>query len=443
MHSALAMINDLLQPFENGKEYRDNTDELLIYGYAHQYADMNDIPNCIIDLIKIFKKNEILVWKVTDYNTLKLVNVIDIKSYYILGGENIMFVTNNGSLHCIGDNDCGQFLIDKSIVPRVGIEKPFKSLFFGSEYNRKIKLISEGVYSNHNFVVLENDDIYSFGSNEHGELGIDKVTSWDNNETYLNAQKVDIFQIKQWVNNKECVLSIRCGARHSIILTCSPNNNIYGCGRNTFGQLGLGHCDTPCLVFTLNEALIDIKCKIINCGINSSYVIDYDGNLWVFGSCNNGRLGLGDITNDQLSPIKINFFKNKNIKIEQIGCGDRHACCLSDDNNVYTFGCNYYGQCGNGTNDDVLLPFHVEIERIIKAECGSRDTKLLDKDNNIYTFGYNEYGECLLDPQKFGDSILSPHFVSFDVLKSKQVQDDYFAKIIDIKSAAHTFIVTD
>ena len=64
--------------------------------------------------------------------------------------------------------------------------------------------------------------------------------------------------------------------------------------------------------------------QIISCASSSSFLIDFEGNLWSFGCNEFGQLGHGDKTNIN-TPKIVNTLKN----IQQIsyGCCGRHFFC--------------------------------------------------------------------------------------------------------------------
>eukprot|EP01084_Bolivina_argentea_P024316 45322_1 len=465
---SIAILNDLLQYFQDEVEVNNRavshvshvSHDLLIFGYTRMYLQNKYLIAFevgIIDLIKQYEMDSLYIWRSEEGNGgIKHMNIKDVNACFMNGGENIMMMTKHGSVFCVGINSANCFgmdLSDLSIeeINRLdyeddiyGADNPMEHNYFGIKYNRKIKFISEGVYGHHNFAVLQNNDIYGFGGdNGCGELGIPPRNENENEDTdyhpFLVPRKININ-----FKSKETIISVKCGGYFSMILTCSPSNNVWTCGDNECGQLGLGHTQNGD-EFTLIKSLIDVKCIDINCGINSSYIIDNNKNVWSFGAHDNGRLGIGaHITDDQLSPVKIGYFIENNIKIKQLKCGDRHVCCISDTNDAFTFGHNEYGQCGNGTTNDVFLPFKIIIKNakiITKIECGSANTKLLDKESNLYLFGLN-WRSFLHPDDSDNEAILEPHFISFQSLKFK-LNDNNITKIMDVKSAETSFLITN
>ena len=85
--------------------------------------------------------------------------------------------------------------------------------------------------------------------------------------------------------------------------------------------------------------------KTISCANVSSYLIDFEGNVWSFGYNGFGQLGHFDYT-DQYAPQMINTLKD----IQQIsyGVGGLHFFAKNSQNQIFVTGRNDYGQLGTG-----------------------------------------------------------------------------------------------
>ena len=147
-----------------------------------------------------------------------------------VGDSHCACLDSDGNIYTFGKNDQGQLGIgDKDL-----------------EYTcipQKVNLppctqISRG----YNFTMCldETGKVYSFGYNRYGQLGL------GNNEDYYNSP--------QLISSLKDVEFIECGVNHTFCKTL--NNEIFCWGRNTSGQLGLGHTDnqnTPILCSSLSN----------------------------------------------------------------------------------------------------------------------------------------------------------------------------------------------
>jgi alpha-tubulin suppressor-like RCC1 family protein len=82
-------------------------------------------------------------------------------------------------------------------------------------------------------------------------------------------------------------------------------------------------------------------------------------------------------------------------KITAIATGWHHSMALAEDGSVWMWGANPFGQLGDGTTENRLLPQKVSgIENVERIACGSWHTMALTKSHEIWTWGRNEYGMC-------------------------------------------------
>ncbi|KAH7637977.1 hypothetical protein HUG17_9081 [Dermatophagoides farinae] len=107
-------------------------------------------------------------------------------------------------------------------------------------------------------------------------------------------------------------------------------SDIYSWGLNDFGQLGLGdrkNRDTPCLVAFPNDDSINIRIKEIVAGDRHSLFLFENGQLWGCGFNYNGELGLGN-RRSKLAKIPIG-------NLQQIKCSKIHNVSLAYDGSSY------------------------------------------------------------------------------------------------------------
>ena len=122
----------------------------------------------------------------------------------------------------------------------------------------QIKHISAGGW--HSLALSEFGDVYSWGWNECGQLGITCVPP----EVPLTVYVLPY--IVQFPD--ECdVVCIACGARHSVAVTSEPEINVWTWGWGAYGQLGHGDTEdrkTPTLVEHFQNT--DSQVESIACG---------------------------------------------------------------------------------------------------------------------------------------------------------------------------------
>ena len=232
--------------------------------------------------------------------------------------------------------------------------------------------------------VTDEDQVYCFGNNTHGCLGLgDKTNCFDGpvlNSTLSGKQLIDVCS----------------GFRHCIGLT--RNGLCYAWGDNSFGQLGIGSIESQCIP-NLVDRLNNEEIVQICCGSNHSMALTSNEEVFAWGQNTFGQLG--DSTYKfKTSPIRIYI----NEPITAISCGKINSLGLSSTGRVYVWGINEHGQLARHRNCDIRVGRDKAVCNtpslvnglncvIKKAVCGPDHTLLLTKDGQVYSFGMNNLGQ--------------------------------------------------
>lgn len=192
---------------------------------------------------------------------------------------------------------------------------------------------------------------------------------------------------------------------------------LYSWGFSKYGQAGTlnyQYIAEPSLIKKENENSINIS--QISCGEFHSTYLTNDKKMFVFGKNTFGQLGLG---HNEISsiPIEINFFYPK-ILIEKIACGGEHTLALSSTNDLYSWGLNIFGQLGINSTENKNIPVRVEkLRTIVKNEensnimkeflikgksndtemiseisAGAQHSLILTSKNYLYSCGFSQNG---------------------------------------------------
>ena len=166
------------------------------------------------------------------------------------------------------------------------------------------------------------------------------------------------------------------------------NGTIKCCGRNDYGQLGLGHTNSPV------SAVTDLPftgVKNIVCGQYHTFFIMRDGTIKCCGYNNYGELGLGH-NNTASTVIDLPF-----TGVKGIVCGSNHTFFIMQDGTVKACGHNQYGQLGLGftTSSPYAHPTVTDLPftGVKNIACGQSHTFFIMQDGTIKVCGYNSDGQ--------------------------------------------------
>ncbi|XP_025832237.1 E3 ubiquitin-protein ligase HERC2 [Agrilus planipennis] len=185
-------------------------------------------------------------------------------------------------------------------------------------------------------------------------------------------------------------VAVNSGGKHCLALTA--DNEVYSWGEGDDGKLGHGNrnaCERPKLI----EALQGYEIIEIACGGAHSAAITSSGQLFTWGKGRYGRLGHGD-SEDRLKPKLVEELLGYRVIDVACGSGDAQTLCVTDDDNVWSWGDGDYGKLGRGGSDGCKVPMKIPSLvglGVVKVECGSQFSVALTRSGSIYTWGKGDY----------------------------------------------------
>ena len=226
------------------------------------------------------------------------------------------------------------------------------------------------------------------GNNDYGQLGI-------GNNISTNTFQDICFNVSSSIGTFDC-------GKYHTLFTERSTGNVYACGRNHRGQLGINSTDISRNLPTLIPDISSLSYQIVSCGDeHSAVIVENGGNkrLFTFGDNTYGQLGHNSTDLSSYVPVEI---YGGLTNVSKVSCGGFHTAIVLTDGNVYTFGWNAYGQLGDGTFTDSNIPVHItEISNAINVQCGYNHTMVILNDNTIRTFGGNKYGQLGINSSQF------------------------------------------
>ncbi|KAM9355138.1 serine/threonine-protein kinase Nek9 isoform 2-T2 [Pholidichthys leucotaenia] len=173
--------------------------------------------------------------------------------------------------------------------------------------------------------------------------------------------------------------------------------NVQG-GAKMVGQLGHGDQASyrqPKKVEKLQGKAI----RQVACGADFTACVTDEDQLYMFGSDYYGCIGVeGELGTEILEPVLLEFFEERPIR--QVSCGDNHVVVLTHNGEIYSWGCGEYGRLGLECEDDFSSAMHVEIPKgatISSVSCGNDGTFFLTDTGKVLACGHNEYNKLGLN----------------------------------------------
>ncbi|GAB0100562.1 Probable E3 ubiquitin-protein ligase HERC2 [Sergentomyia squamirostris] len=229
------------------------------------------------------------------------------------------------------------------------------------------------------YAVTADGKLFATGYGAGGRLGIGGSESVSTPTLVESLQHVFVKKV-----------AVNSGGKHCLALT--SDGEVYSWGEGEDGKLGHGNrlsYDRPKLI----EALSGVGVVDIACGSAHSACITSQGLVLTWGKGRYGRLGLGD-SEDQTRPKMVEALLGYRAIDIACGSGDAQTLCITDDDNVWSWGDGDYGKLGRGGSDGCKVPTKIESLAglgVIKVECGSQFSVALTRSGAVYTWGKGDY----------------------------------------------------
>ncbi|KAJ5077614.1 btk-binding protein-related [Anaeramoeba ignava] len=219
--------------------------------------------------------------------------------------------------------------------------------------DRTIQDIVSGSFSI--YLLTSNQNVYGIGSNQDDQVVFDSKT--------LKATQKPILMMKN-------VSKIFSGNSSSFVFLLNSNQELFGCGYNFYGQVGLGIKETKIKKLTKIQNIPKGKIIDIQCGYSHSIMLIENENenenpkrkLYSCGYHQYSGLNAFDYTYE-FTEIKSSLFENDD-NILEISCGFEHTLILTSNKKMIIFGDNDFGQLGTGDTKNQPIPIQIELPKL-------------------------------------------------------------------------------
>lgn len=329
------------------------------------------------------------------------------------GGHHTVALQNDGTVWAWGSNNNGQLGSGDTTPSDTPVQVN------GLE---GVKAIAAG--QAHTVAINHDDTVLAWGGNLNGQLG-DGTTVQRNSPVTVSS----LTEVK----------AITAGDSHTVAL--KQDGTVWTWGYNFFGQLGNGSqvqkSDTPVQVTGLSEVIA------ISAAGNFNIALEADGTVWTWGINDFGQLGNGDSTNSNV-PVQVKSSDSSNFAhVKLIKAGRYHGLAVKDDDTVWAWGLNNFGQLGDGSLTNRNVPVQVKNSNssaftgAIAVSAGDVHTVAIKSNGELVSWGANRDGQLGIGnntPKNYAEFIPNDRFAGGDGSEADPYQIKTPAQLNEVRN---------
>ncbi|XP_010938025.1 ultraviolet-B receptor UVR8 [Elaeis guineensis] len=312
----------------------------------------------------------------------------------VLCDVRVINLPSRSAIYMWGYNQSGQ-TARKGKECHLRIPKSLPSKLFRGTGGENLRWLDVACGREHSAAVASDGSLFTWGSNEFGQLGD------GTEESRKHPKKVKLLQT-------EFVKSVSCGAHCTAAIAEPRENDGTSSSRRlwVWGQnQGSNHPRIFWGAFTPNTII-----RQVSCGSVHVVALSEDGLLQAWGYNEYGQLGRGFTCEGLQGARVLNAYARfldeapELLKITQVSCGEYHTAAISENGEVYTWGLGSMGQLGHcslQSGDKELLPRRVvALDGIFAKDvaCGGVHTCAVTAKGALYAWGGGQAGQLGLGP---------------------------------------------
>ena len=305
------------------------------------------------------------------------------------GGNHSLVIKDDGTVWAWGNNafnQLGDGTSNNSYTPVAVCADDSCSSYFGD-----VITVSGGLY--HTLAVKSDGTVWAWGDNTYGQLG-DGTTTDRRTPVQVCADS----GCSQYFNN---VVAVAAGYEYSMAL--KTDGTVWTWGTGVEGGLGHGSTDSSYIPV---QVCTDYACTGFLSGITAislrnrhSLALMDDGTVWAWGLNAHGELGAGYTTVERAYAEKVcgpgetapctSYLNN----VTQISAGEDYSSVVRGDGSIWSWGRNYYGVLGDGTNTSSSIPVKTNGGSYVAVSAGRFHTLALISSGRVLSWGDNLDGK--------------------------------------------------
>ncbi len=279
------------------------------------------------------------------------------------GADHTCAVTTNGELYCWGANTSGQIGNGNA-----GGNEPTPTLVDVASAT----IVSASAGGAHSCAVTSDDDLYCWGDNRAGQLGLGNTSLGE--------------ETPQPVPSPSAVVQVTAGDQH----TCAVGRNAspWCWGSDDSGQMGDGDENHQPGVGTEISGMAGTASQMAaggahTCAVTSSHL------LYCWGENSFGQLGIGN-TNQSTVPVSVTDLQST----ASVSAGGSHSCAVDSQGAAWCWGQGVWGQLGSGDNSDAHSPVAVvDVSSVAAVSAGGEHSCAIDGQGMVWCWGLNARGQ--------------------------------------------------
>lgn len=299
-----------------------------------------------------------------------------------VGAAHACALDSAGRAYCWGSNDHGQLGVDKRVLP--ASDEPVRTDSRGALSGRSLEFI--GTAGSTTCALDTSGDLFCWGDNGTGQLGNGTNASSDTPVAVESSEGPAEHQFRRFA----------VGGDH----TCAVDRvgDVYCWGANDRGQLGTG--SGAASLVPVRAASPDSTPQgayaSVNLGTGTTCATTREGRAVCWGANDHGQLGIGTVKDGSVpqrvaSPLGA-------MPVDRVSVSGSTACSVSTGGRAYCWGANANGQLGDGSLTDASIPVAVAdpadrpLPSLPIVAAGPVTTCAVDVDGGAWCWGSDRRG---------------------------------------------------
>lgn len=253
----------------------------------------------------------------------------------------------------------------------------------------------------HTLALTDNGDLYAWGFNKYGELGIGNNDRQTSPVRVAFPEGVDSTSFR-WTliaASESILMDATVSARSYAV---GSNGKLYQWGHVLSSTSPLSYWNRPKEKPLPTSLPSDFKIMQISAGYQHTMILGNDQQIYTWGSNANGRLGVlqtdGFYSDEPIKVAPARIWPSGDTicnRWKQIVAGYWHSVAIGTDNRVYAWGFNQSGQCATGKISITVIhpnaPFLCAgqpVRKFVSVAAGFNFTAALTAEGEVYYSGF-------------------------------------------------------